>query len=156
MITAIERYLLESIKKGNNSLLEIHLDTELDPSHIKKLVHNLRVKKYCDESEGLFYIAENKKIPIKLSQRVIELGLIIKNNIRNSILSSGTHEFQMRKVFLKPSDEKIYQSMLFNLDSFLKHASLKGGKTAKEKIIFWGDNTYQNIISDLYDTHSIT
>jgi hypothetical protein len=150
MITTIERYILESVKKGNKTIFDIHLDTDLSPEHIQNLLDSLIEKRVCVIDNHCFEINYYEMSVAKTSQKIIEFSLIIKNCIKNSFQLHKEKEFQMKKVFLNSDDEKVYQTMMYNLESFLNQASSKRGKTAKEKIIFWGEKTYQNIVSDLY------
>jgi hypothetical protein len=150
VVTAIERYILESLNKGNQTLLDIHLDTELSPDHLENLLSGLESKGLCLNKSQKFYI-ENNLIEIpQVTQKIVEFSLIIKNSIKNALLFKRKQEFKLKKVYLNSQDEKIYQSMIYSLESFLEEASKKKGRTSKEKIIFWGEKTYQNAISDLY------
>ena len=154
-MTTIERYILESIQKGNNKTYLIHTDTELEPQFINKVLDSLIQKEYIQKQQESFSIIKRREVINKPAQKVLEFSLIIKNCIKNSFKTKGSREFKMKKVYLSSADEKVYQSMIYNLESFLDQANTKDGQTAKEKIVYWGEKTYQNIVSELYHSHSI-
>ena len=157
MLTTIEKYILESISKGNHSVLCIHKDTELEPSQLKNILIRLIEKEVLILKDEQYYLRSNEETKNKKKYKFIEMAQIIKNNIRNSIQGDSS-QFKMRKVYLNSQEEKIFNSLLFNLEDFLNGLPQNKGKTSKERLIFWGENTYQNIINDLCglnNTHGI-
>lgn len=156
MLTTLERYILESISKKNNTIIQIHLDTDLPPKKIENCILNLQKAGWC--------FIQGKEIKLNLEkikdqkpsslQKAAELSMIVKNGIKNSINKNSTNQFKFEKVYLTEDDEKIFNSLLYNLEHFLKKIQKKKGSTAKEKIIFWGENTYKNIINDLYQLNN--
>ena len=148
MLMAIEKYILESIQKGNKSLFEIHKDTELEPRQITALLNSLVIKGLLGKDDNGSYYQISDKSSIKKKYKMIEIAQIIKNNIKNSFKGQSS-QFKMRKVYLNSQEEKIFNSMLINLEDFLNGITCKKGQTSKEKLIFWGENSYQNIINDL-------
>lgn len=54
------------------------------------------------------------------------------------------------KVSLNEKEEKILNGLLYNVEEFLKSIKNKE-KTKNEKIIFWGENTYENLIQNMFN-----
>jgi hypothetical protein len=61
MISAIERYLLESMLKNNNTHTLIHLDTCLEPMIIKRTIESL-IKRELVQVENSLIIIKSEKL----------------------------------------------------------------------------------------------
>jgi len=148
MLKIIEKYILESIQKENNSLFSIHKDTKLNPQDIEYHLETLKRKGFITKKLGRWErIQKEEKLN---SFKFIELSRIAKACIRSSITKEDSQSFKIHKVYLSEKDEKIYQAMLYNIDTFLKESKKNKGETAQEKIIFWGKCSYKNLIQSLY------
>ncbi len=151
-ITTLERYILESISKGNNTILSIQKDTQLDINLIGTVLKNLVTEqlivklnqKYCLHEN----LTSNKISELKNKDNaIIELSEIIKINIKKSIKEQSNNTFNYKKVFLDNDEKKVLNSIMVSIESFLESRTKKSGPTAQEQIIFWGTNSYLNTIN---------
>jgi len=153
MISAIERYLLESVLKNNNTHTLIHLDTCLEPMIVKRTLESLIERELVQIKNSLITIKSEKlKQMVKRTQeqRSLEFNQIIKSSIKNSLVKNKNDEFNFDKVSLSEKDHTIFRGMLKNLEDFLKGIPKNKGKTSNEVFVYWGTKKYRNIIGDLY------
>ena len=89
-------------------------------------------------------LLKNKK------RTVIELSQIIKNNIKSSVLKNEGNCFKYKKMYLDSDQEKILNILLYNVESFLDSVlkTKKKGATSQERIVFWGQNSYEQTVSN--------
>lgn len=151
-ITTIERYVLESIQKKNQSIFQIREDTQLDLKILKSVLLNLAKEKIITISNDLYFLNLDMDLAIKETLKnkesiIIELSQIIKNNIKDSVLEQKDHCFKYKKVYLNNDEEKILNTLLYNVESFIHSLKKNKGQTSKEKIIFWGANTYHETVN---------
>jgi hypothetical protein len=154
MISAIERYLLESIVKNNNTQTLIHLDTCLEPMIIKRTLESLIERELVHIESSLIKVKSdkiNQMVKRTQEQRSLEFNQIIKSSIKNSLIKNKNDEFSFDKVSLNDKDHTIFKGMLKNLEDFLKGIPKNKGKTSNEILVYWGTKKYRNIISDLYN-----
>lgn len=152
-ITTLERYILESINKSNNSILQIQDDTKLDIKLISTVLKNLLQDKVIIQVKGEYCLHEsitsNKVSDLKNKDHaVIELTEIVKINIKHSLLNQKDNKFNYKKVFLDSDELKILRTLMFSIESFLTSRTIKKGPTSQEQIIFWGNNSYLNTVSN--------
>ena len=62
------------------------------------------------------------------------------------LANTKSNLFKLKKVYLTDSEEKILQGMLYNLESFFNNLSTSKQPTHKQKIIYWGNTSYENLI----------
>ena len=154
MISAIERYLLESILKNNNTHTLIHLDTCLEPMILRRTIDSLIERELVQIQNSLIMIKSEKlktMVERTQEQRSLEFNQIIKSSIKNSLVRNKNDEFNFDKVSLNEKDHTIFKGMLKNLEDFLKGIPKNKGKTSNEILVYWGTKKYRNIIEDLYN-----
>ncbi len=154
MISALERYILESIVKENKTLSQLHFDTSLCPKIIEKTLQKLIEKQLILKKKNHFHLqTQNLKILEKRppEQRALELNQIVKDSIKNAMIKKTDGEFNFNKVYLNEKDHKIFEAMIRNLEDFLSGAQKYKGPTSKEVLFFWGLKSYRKIIGDLYN-----
>ena len=93
------------------------------------------------------FIDEALRYPLILAIGTLPIALNFLFENKNKKL------FSMKKVSLTKEEESIYNSMIINLDNFLNNLKNKKSPTAKERIIFWGENSYFNLVNEC---HSLT
>ena len=152
-ITTLERYVLESINKSNNTILQVQADTKLDIKLINTVLENLLEDKIIEQIKGKYYLHEsiksNKVSDLKNKDHaVIELTEIVKINIKQSLLDQKNNMFNYKKVFLDSDELKVLRTLMYSIESFLSSRTLKSGPTSQEQIIFWGNNSYLNTVSN--------
>jgi len=152
-ITTLERYILESINKKNNTILEIQNDTQLDIILINSVLNNLLIDKLIVQMKNKYCLHENitsnKISELKNKDTaIIELTEIVRVNIKQSLLNQTDNSFNYKKVFLNSDELKILKALMFSIESFLNVRTKKNGPTSQEQIIFWGSNSYLNTVSN--------
>jgi flagellar biosynthesis component FlhA len=152
-ITTLERYILESINKKNKSILEIQNDTQLDLNLINSVLSNLLKEKLIVKLNDIYCLHENLTSN-KISElkdkntAIIELTEIVKINIKQSIKNKSSSCFNYKKVFLDLDEVKVLKTLMYSIESFLESRTKKNGPTSQEQIIFWGNNSYLNTVTD--------
>lgn len=153
-ITAIERYILESIQKQSNDLQAISIDTGIKEDILNSILNDLQVK-------SLIKVDYNKKFHINQHiNQIIKDELNTPNDIYCSVqdiimtsFETEKENFKLKKVYINEKEEKILNGLLYNLESFIQ--SLKKNArhtTSAKKIIFWGSANYGKTINHLINS----
>lgn len=150
-ITIIERMLLETIHQGPKNNLELEDSTGLKREVLQKVLMSLLTKGLLQTNQDSKYSINtilNKNIKDELYDKAnitVEIGDIINSctsQVENII------PFKLKKVYLTQKDESLLRTLLYSVESFLDNVKTKSNKISQQKIIFWGGNSYENIINN--------
>ena len=156
-LLAVERMVLESVSKGNESIEKISETTSLTEMFVRTILSNLRDHGIIKFKKGKFFLnseLENfKRInqPNNLKYEIKDLFGSLVDNHYNSSKEKPT--LKMQKIWLTEHEYKILKSMMINMESYIK--SIRKDRLlnpeqeviAEERVIFWGADTYSNLIS---------
>lgn len=147
-ISIIDRLILESLNQKSKTALELQGCTSLEQDIIETSLKNLSITGYIKNQNG--YYALNKTLnpeQLKALKNQINISNEINEIINASMVTKNNNNlFKLKKVYLTDSEEKILQGMLYNLESFFNNLSTSKQPTHKQKIIYWGNTNYENLI----------
>ncbi len=149
-LNIIERFVIESLQINKQNSKELQRQTNLNLLIIQNTLSNLIAKNLV--------ITENKKYAINpnLNSRIkkelknkyhIQAEL---SQIMNTVFNLSSNEkktFHLKKFYLSERDEKIFNGLVYNIESFINSLETKSKKTSNNKIFFWGGDNYENIIN---------
>jgi predicted DNA-binding transcriptional regulator len=147
-LSTIERVILESLDSHNKSLKEIQTETGLSENMTFNLLQALIIRGLVGYESSGYHIG--KHIPLEIvktlnsetSKKLEALELLT-----SMVESPRDEEFKMRKVYLEGSDEKIFKSLLIQMESLITEASKKNKKNLKDcKVVFWAYDSYGSLI----------
>ncbi len=152
-LTIIDRLIIETIQKKTFTLEELQINTKLQRSILESSLFELITKELVINTHQGYTLAENIENDLALNFNTIdslhnELTDITQTCIRNR-LENDQKTFQLKKVYMNSSEEKIFRGLLYNLNSFLDSLDSKNKKTSSKKIIFWGEDSYENICNSI-------
>jgi len=150
-LSTVERIILEALDTNSRSLAQIQEQTGLSENMTFNLLQALIIRGLVGYESNGYHIG--KHIPLEMihqlnserSKRLEALELIT-----TMIESPRGEEFKMRKVYLEGADEKIFKSLLIQMESLLSDASKKKkGNLKDSKVIFWAYDSYGPLIQRL-------
>ena len=152
-LTIIERMILETLQISNKSKKEIILKTSIEEEMLQQVLKSLLAKNLVRLEDGLYAISKEhndyiiKEINNSLSL-LCEVQEIINSCIRQKLDAHSNRSFKLKKVNLNDRDEKIYNGLIYNLESFLNSLT-KSDDVRSQKIIFWGEGKYEDIKNNI-------
>lgn len=147
-ISIIDRLILESLNKKPKTSLELQGCTSLELKIIETSLKNLSITGFITHIDGR-YTLNNNLNPEQLDSLKNHLNMTNEiNEIINASLSKSSelNNFKLKKVYLTETEEKILNGMLYNLESFFNNLTVSNQPTHKQKIIYWGNTSYENLI----------
>ncbi len=168
-MTLIERVILESIQLGARSIPAIAVSTDINKKVVANAVSELLDKGLINHLNGKL---ELNKLEIYNLSKNYNFQKQKRNEVRNLIDSCIKNYFfqessiklvdednkksnlSLKKVWMSEKDEKIFNGMIYNLNSFLDEISKKSSKDLRliknKKVIFFGNCNYNQIIEEQY------
>ncbi|OFZ22541.1 MAG: hypothetical protein A2202_03015 [Bdellovibrionales bacterium RIFOXYA1_FULL_36_14] len=159
-ILVIERMVLESLFKKEKNLVEMERDTGLDSGILKNILSNFMMDNLIKYQKGVYSLNKNeimgklKKINDKkqIKEEVCELFTSMINEYFKKIEQDQKNvDIKVRKIWLTPSEEKIFNTYLINLETFMKNIEQdrkihpKNEKLKEKKVFIWGATDYSTI-----------
>lgn len=169
-MTFIERIILESIQNKSKTIPAIVVNTDLDSGLVQNAIESLILKGLIKGEGGKYEI--NQDVFLTLAQsfsyqsdKKYEIRDLIDSCIQNYFNEkmslrdsdkdlSQNSKLLLKKVWLDEKEEKVYNSLIYNLRSFLENVSndhpLHPKLVKNKKIVFFGSCPYKNIINDQF------
>ncbi len=161
-LLVIERMVLESLSKKNRNLEELANDTGLDHGLLKNILPAFLMNNLVNYQRGIYKLNndEMRKERIKsynakenIKEEVKELFTSMVNKYFREDLQNRKNKIgvKVKKVWLTPQEEKIFNSYLINLESFIQsieqQRKLKPQKEklCEKKVVIWGYSDYSSI-----------
>jgi predicted transcriptional regulator len=124
-ITNIERYILESLSKEKKTMTRIKYETKLEEKTVQNTIQLLIVKGLINVKGNEYSI--NKDLYEKYAKSInsnSNLFREIKKTVEN-ILYRALHkqehtDLKMKKIYFTSKDQKIFNSLLMNIEDFIK------------------------------------
>lgn len=152
-LTILERMVLETLQIKSKDLSQIEHKTSIERNLLIKVLNSL-------VSKNLVIIFNNEyEINKNLSQAILdelndkyslmsEIHEIIDSCLRKALSNEQKNSFKMKKVNMTQREEKIYDGLIYNLESFLGSLT-KNENIAEQRIIFWGEGNYAEIKNNI-------
>lgn len=147
-INLLERTILESLSDKSKNLEGLQKCTAFNKEIVINLLESLLSKNLVIIKNYQYCLNKNinKEIQKELKETTnikIELNEII--NAIYDLKQLNQAQFHLKKFHLSEREEKIFNGLLYNLESFIN--SLKDTKqpTSHKKIFIWGGAKYEDI-----------
>jgi hypothetical protein len=156
----VERLIIESLGKTDKNLSELSRDTNLGKDILLNILPLIMTRNIVQYKRGVYSLNEFKKLewradindPTSVKDEVKELFTSMVNTYYSD--SEERALLKLKKMWLTLSEKRILNSLLFNVEQFVKNIEkdrLK--KPEKEKlcenqVIFWGTTEYSSLIQD--------
>ena len=152
-LSSLERVVLECVGKQSVSYEEILSQSGLHENVCFNVIQALIIRNIL-ATNGIHYHVSEKLSPLIMEEingdeakqaeslELIEALLEQKSN----------RHFRFKKIAMDSKDEKIFQAMLINLESFIADAHKKSQKyipIKDRKIVFWGTGDVKNILTQI-------
>lgn len=152
-LTILERMVLETLQIKSKTLAEIELKTSIETKLLVGVLNSLVSKNLVIIFNNEYEINKNlsKQILNELNDKyslMSEIHEIINSCLRKALNQEQKNSFKMKKVNMNSREEKIYQGLVYNLESFLNSLN-KTENIADQKIIFWGEGNYAEIKNNI-------
>lgn len=152
-ISPIDRMILESLAKSSKSFEQLLVDTKIEKEILASLITELTIKNLINIHHETYFLNSNLNNSmlneIKNEQAVIaEVSQLMKTTMKDSFLVEGCR-FKLKKIYMDQEEERIFKSLLLQVEGFLEGLDKKRGKTCEQSVIFWGINKYENITNSL-------
>lgn len=150
-LSTIERVILEALSNQSLTIREIQNETGLTSNVTFNLLQALIIRGLVGYQNSEYCI--NQNIPPSVIQTLNpdEARKFEALELITSIVEAPKNEeFKLKKVYLEGSDEKIFKSLLIQMESLINEASKKRKGSVKDcKVIFWAYDNYGSIIQRL-------
>lgn len=162
-LLVVERMVLESLSRKPKNLQEIILDTGLDEALLKNIVPFFLMENMVRYEKGIYSLnmKESEKWMDKINQRehlkeeVKELFTSLVNQYFNEMKAKEEKlsevDLKVRKVWLTSSEEKILNSYIKNIESFIKSIEEDRKRQpvkerlCEKKVFIWGQSDYSHL-----------
>jgi hypothetical protein len=149
-LTTIERVVIESLSKGIKNAQEIIEDTGLVSGVVFNTLNALIIKDVLCLKNERYSINETSKERLKeMLENQESIQSEIKELINYSInlsIRQKKGKFVVKKVCLTAREEQQLETMMNNMNRFIDDRHHRTCQTKSEKVIFWGENKYSDII----------
>ena len=147
----VERGVLEAISKGATKVVEIMNEVNIEFNLTLTILARLRSRGIITLSDGHYVVAKNELAWKKVNNEVeYEIKEVSENIIDCYFKDGERNKLKLQKVYMSSRDEKIFNSMLNNIEIFLrdlqKENSKKKNRITEQKVIFWGVSQYDDLI----------
>ena len=150
-INITERLITESLFKGAKTLRELKEDTGLNVHIIENCLITLLGKSIIIKEVNKYKFNNNLSKEAKEALTNNSNKMEVKKLLINEAIDLAEGDnLNLYKVSLNEKEEKILNGLLYNVEEFLKSIKNKD-KTKNEKVIFWGENTYENLIQNMFN-----
>ena len=151
-IGVIERAVLESIQDGARTLSQIVESTSIPTPLASQVLSDLIAAGFITNEDAVMRInkhfsnecKEALKNTTNLNIEMTELMSTLVQNREKGML-------KMRKVCMTTQEEKIFDGLIYNLESFLKSLTSTSKNLKQKSIVILGATKYENLIK-----HSLT
>jgi len=152
-LTIIERMVLETLQVRSKTLSQIEESTTIERNILVKVINSLTTKNLILIYNNQYEINRNLSQAIKdeLNDKfslMSEIHEIINSCLRRTLSHKSKQAFKLKKVNMTDREEKIYEGLVYNLESFLNSLT-KTDHIAQQKIIFWGEGNYAEIKNNI-------
>jgi len=161
----IERIVLESIARKEKNIEQILDDTFLPFVIVQNALTFLMIKNIITYKKGIYFVNEdNKSLWLKkinsrenIKEEIKELCTGIVNQYFDQGVKKDDDvvDLNLRKIWLTPGEEKIFNSYLINLNTFIKNIEEDrllhpvDEKTGEKKVVFWGCSKYSSLANNI-------
>jgi predicted methyltransferase len=149
----VERYILDLIKQGEDSLPKLYASTTLDLSYIIRVIKTL-------EKEKLILLEGEK---LRSTDRGLELLTASKESLKYEVKEvlcghvdhyfkeKKTAKLKLKQVWLS-SEQRAHVDILFSqIDNYLQDITRRKqtSENREKHLLFWGENRYKDLIRNL-------
>ena len=151
----VERMVLESVSRCENTINGISKDTTLSLGLVKNIISYFESKDYLESNDGVFKINESKTSEWKdgindegnIKEEVKELFTSLVNGY---FAKEKKSKLNIQKFYLNKDEEGIFNALVSNVESFIENikkdrSRTKIGSTGEHKVFMWGSGKYQDI-----------
>ncbi len=141
-LTSIERNILETVHNKKASYEQIQEETGIMENVCFNVLQSLVERKVL-KTDGAFYFL-SPEIPKDFFLKINSQEALMAESLEYIEAIIGRRDmnsFKFKKFVMDERDEKIFNAMLFNLESFIKESHSKVSKISfnkDHKVIFWG------------------
>jgi hypothetical protein len=152
-LTILERMVLETLQVRPKTLIEVSNTTSVENELLNQIVQSLLCKGLITMDEKKFSINKilNQTIRNELNDSVSlmsEVNEIVNSCLRKAVNTESKSSFKLKKVNMSGREEKIYNGLIYNLESFL-NSLIKTENIKDQKIVFWGEGNYEDIKNNI-------
>lgn len=160
-LLVVERMVLESLSRKARNLQEIMIDTGLGEDLLKNIIPFFLMENMVRYERGIYSLnmKENQKWLEKINKRehlkeeVRELFTSLINQYFNEMKleENKNVNLKVRKVWLNPSEEKILNSYVKSIESFIKNIEDDRKRKpvqerlCEKKVFIWGQTDYSHL-----------
>ena len=148
-LSILERMILECLGNESKNTQELFSKTNIKTDILQKVLQSLITKNIILATGNSYSLNANLRKDIKRELNdstalLCEVNEIINACVRSKLEDQSEQSFKLKKVNMSEREEKIYNGLLYNLESFLSSLK-KDDNVSEQKIIFWGEGNYENI-----------
>lgn len=153
MMTFTQRLILELIQREKISHLDLAKVLGVDLPTLRVLMEDFLVRNIIMQNDkGLYHLNsklshEEKSSLVDQKSLQIETLDFLSDCLEDRILNERKTSFNCKKVSMSAQEHKMYQALLFNLQSFLEGIEKNPTKDkTNHQVIFWGSRSYQETV----------
>lgn len=148
-LTILERMILECLSSSSKSVQDLQDKTKIRKDILNRVLESLVSRNIVLISSSKYSLNTNLRADItkelnNTTSLLCEVNEVINSCVRSKLIEDNEQSFKLKKVNMSEREEKIYNGLLYNLESFLGSLS-KNDNVSEQKIIFWGEGRYEDI-----------
>ncbi|MCY4643356.1 MAG: hypothetical protein OXB88_01950 [Bacteriovoracales bacterium] len=148
-MTIVERIILESLGKGAKSMPRLSKDTGLDTQILINALRSLLKSGLLIDCQTQFQLNTSLTQKAGLDKRNEVKDLM--EGIADRFFDKQDADLSLKKVWMSEEDEKIFKTLLGNIDYFLddlkKYNSKIDRPLQEKKVFYWGMATYGDALN---------
>lgn len=149
-ITSIERFIIESIQRGNSQISQVLSDTQLGLNLVHNIVQNLIIRGVLIQQEKIIKINPNMEKSLEKEVYSKNLTQAEKKELALGLIKDGDI-FKVKKFFLTDKDKVIFKSLLGQINEFIENLPNppKNKNTSELTVMVWGTHQYHQVIESI-------
>jgi hypothetical protein len=158
-LLVIERFILESLNKGQKNIKELESDTSLMRSLLVNLLSSLSTKGMVIFSKGKYSLNQHKKAEWSKEINLVESKRDEMKELMISLVNSHYNleqerrsSLKMKKVRLSSLDEKVLAAYFAQIEQYLQNLSLTERVTeeplTEQRVYVWGQSHYGDLVKE--------
>lgn len=161
-LLVVERVVLESLSKKGKKFDELQADTNLKTPILLNILQNFLMRNFVSYKKGTYslnLLTKSSWLPLvnareNIKEEVKELFVSLVNSYFKTEKKNNI-DLKMKKVWLTDNEEKIYKTLLSNLENFIKNLEgNRGGvkeSISSKKVLIWGHSDYSTLVNGVLE-----
>ncbi len=158
-LSFFERQIIESVAKGHADIASLEKDTDLNKRICLETITSLKSQTIISGTNGTYSITESFISSYKQNnypqKNIGEIKSLVNLCIDTQAQEKNESKcFHLKKVNLNQKEKAIFNSMIYNLQTFLNQIPKNKNETKNTEVVFFGSQSYKELNQALLEAYS--